>query len=285
MKKKIALLMFFVLLSSVLFACSNGENKATKDNSTKDTANAEVKNDESTSKDKIVLGTSADFPPMEWIKYDGSKEEYIGVDIEIAKAIAKDLGKELEVKNMGFDGLIPSLNAGDVDFVIAGMAATPTRKKSVDFSEPYSSFGQVLLVRGEDKDKYKSFDDLEGKKIGTQLSTLQNAFAEEKYGSENVVAMDNNNNLILELKNGTLDCLFLSELPARQFATINPDLAVINNIGVPNEDGSAVAVKKGNEELLQSINKTIKDLKDSGQIQKWIDEYIELSSKEVEANK
>lgn len=281
MKKKIILLMSIVLFSSILFACAkNDKAEDAKENNTKTEAQ-----DEKQSGDKIVLGTSADFPPMEWIKYEGGNEEYIGVDIEIAKAIAKDLGKELEVKNMGFDGLIPSLNAGDIDFILAGMAATPERKESVDFSEPYSKFAQVLLVRGEDKDKYKSFDDLEGKKIGTQLSTLQNAFAEEKYGSENVVAMDNNNNLILELKNGTLDCLFLSELPAKQFAIINPDLAVIDNIGVPNEAGSAVAVKKGSNELLESIDKTIKQLKDSGQIQKWLDEYIELSTKEAESNK
>lgn len=285
MKKKL-LILFVILSMAMLVACGNKNAKpaekgesAKQEQSTESGKVAEIKK-----KGKLVLGTCADYPPMEWIKYDGAKEEYVGVDIEIAKAIAKELGVELEVKNMAFEGLINSLNAGDLDIVLAGMVATPEREKAVDFSKPYYSGAQVLLVRKGDEGTYKSIADLKGKKIGTQLGTIQQNYAEKEFGG-NVTALDMNNNLILELKNKTLDCLFLAELPAKQFAAVNPDLVVVQDIGAPNEDGNGVAVKKGDADLLEVCNKVIQSLQDSNQIQKWFDQYIEESTKEVEASK
>lgn len=278
MKKKL-LIILAILSMGLLVACGKQEAKPAADKAADSGKIAEIKK-----KGTLVLGTCADYPPMEWIKYDGSKEDYVGVDIDIAKAIAKELGVKLEIKNMAFEGLINSLNAGDLDIVLAGMVATPERQKAVDFSEAYYSGAQVLLVRKGDEGAYKSIADLKGKKIGTQLGTIQQAYAEKEFGG-NVTALDMNNNLLLELKNKTLDCLFLAELPAKQFAAVNPDLSVVQNIGAPNEDGNAVAVKKGNKDLLDVCNKVVKELKSSGQIQKWLDQYIQESSKEVQASK
>ncbi len=121
---------------------------------------------------------------MEWTSFQNGKEEFTGIDLAIAKSIADSLGVELEVKNMAFEGLLASLNAGDVDIVLAGMGADDERKKQVDFSDEYSKGAQVLLVTEENKDKYKTFDDLKGKIIGTQLGSLQQKFATEKVGDK-----------------------------------------------------------------------------------------------------
>lgn len=231
-------------------------------------------------KGKIVLGTSADFPPMEWTSFQSGKEEFVGIDLAIAKSIADSLGVELEVKNMAFEGLLASLNAGDVDIVLAGMGADEKRKKQVDFSDEYSQGKQVLLVTEENKDKYKTFDDLNGKIIGTQLGSLQHEFATEKFG-DNCKGFDLNNVIIEQLKNKSIDAAFLSELPAKQFASITDGLVIIEDLGIPDESGFAVAIKKGNDDLTGAVNEVIKGLKDSGQVDKWFDEYIELSNKEA----
>ena len=217
---------------------------------------------------------------MEWTSFQSGKEEFTGVDIALAKAIADSLGVELEVKNMAFEGLLGSLKAGDVDIVLAGMGADEERKKQVDFSDEYSKGKQVLLVTEENKDKYKTFDDLNGKIIGTQLGSLQHKFATEKFG-DNCKGFDLNNVIIEQLKNKSIDAAFLSELPAKQFASITDGFVIIEDLGIPDESGFAVAVKKGNDDLTAAVNEVVKGLKDSGQVEKWFDEYIELSNKEA----
>lgn len=303
MKKTLSILLI-VLLALGLVACggnNKGENAKDNAKANNKTVAEENKKDDSTSnedmvkvdveaegenidaikeKGKIVLGTSADYPPMEWISYQDGKEEYVGLDIELAKAIANSLGVELEIKNMAFEGLIASLQTGDVDFVIAGMAADEERKQQVDFSEPYIDGEQVLVVLDEDKDKYKSFDDLEGKIIGTQLGSIQQKYAEKKYGS-NVKGFDLNNVIIEQLKNKSIDVAFISEIPAKQFATIADGLTIIDNLGIEKEPGQSVATKKGKDDLTKAISQIVSELKDSGQVDKWLDEYIELSNKEA----
>lgn len=268
MKKFVNILLVLVLALG-LAGCSNAGSQTSEDAGPKTIERIQEKG-------KIVLGTSADYPPFEWISYENG-EEYVGVDIEIAKKIAEDLGVDLEIKNMAYEGLIASLAVGDVDIVIAGMAATDDKKVQVDFSDSYFQGGQVLLVLEENKDKYASFADLEGAKIGTQLGSTQQDLAEEKFG-ENVFGYDLNNVLIEQLKNKSIDAAFLSEVPAKQFAKITQGLALVELADVEDEPGFAVALNKNQDDLRDKISQTITDLKDSGQIEKWLDEYIELSS-------
>lgn len=270
MKNKIKILSILFALMLIFTAC--GENSNSVDKNSLEGIKA---------KEKIVLGTSADYPPMEWIIFEGSTENYVGVDIEIAKVIAKDLGVELEISNRDFGGLLTALNAGDIDMVLAGMVKDEERAKEVDFSNAYYDGGQVVLVRDEDVEKYKTPDDLIDKKIGTQLGTTQQKYAEEHFG-KNITSMDSNMNLVMDLKNKSLDMLFMSELAAMQFASINEDLEVIKMDEIPGEGEWCVAVKKGNQELLDEINKTIEKLLESKQIDKWFDEYIELSKDQLE---
>lgn len=261
------------------------ENQAAGENTKEGTENASDSSLEDVkAKGKIVVGTSADFPPMEWVSYKDGSEKYLGLDMNIAKAIADKLGVELEIKNMAFEGLLASLKAGDVDMVLAGMEASDERKKEVDFSAPYYSGGQVIVVREEDKDLYKTLDDLKGKKVGTQINTIQQTYAEEMFGSD-AQAYDLNNVLIEQLKNKSIDAIFLSELPAKEFVYLNKGLAVIEDVGAPKEKGFAAAIKKGNNSLFEEVSKIVSELKDSGQVDKWLDENIELSHQEVSESK
>ncbi|MDO5027702.1 MAG: transporter substrate-binding domain-containing protein [Bacillota bacterium] len=273
MKKFINILLILVL-GLGLVACKTEGQQADQGNETT-SAIEKIQN-----KGTLVVGTSADYPPFEWISHDSGSEEYVGVDIELAKKIAEELGVELEIKNMAYEGLVGSLMVDDIDLVIAGMAASPEKMEQVDFSDPYYQGGQVLLVLEENKDSYTSFADLEGKKIGTQLGSTQQGLASEKYGS-NVFGYDLNNVLIEQLKNKSIDVAFLSEIPAKQFAAITDGLAIVELADLEDEDGFAVALNKNQDDLRDKISQIIKDLKDSATIQEWLDEYIELSTSQA----
>lgn len=268
MKKKYYLLTIAVLLVGILSGCGNNSGKDTS----QDTSLADIKE-----KGEIVLGTSADYPPFEWHIIDGSSDEIVGVDIEIAKKLADDLGVKLTIKDMSFDSLFPALNSNDIDMIIAGMVVDEDRLKAADFSDPYIEQGQTILVRKEDANKYKSVEDLRDKKIGSQLGSTQQKYAEENFGAE-IVGIPNNNNLIMDLKNGTLDAVFITLLPAQQFENLNENLQIID-LGIPNENGSCVAIRKGSTSLLDEINKSIKNLNSTDQVDNWFLEYQELSEK------
>ena len=120
-----------------------------------------------------MLGTSADFTPYEFHKVINGKDEIVGFDIAIAKEIAADLGAELVIEDMGFDGLLPALQSGRVDLVVSGMTPTDERKKSIDFSDTYYKSKQVIMVRNVDKDKYPDMKSLENVKIGVQKGSIQ----------------------------------------------------------------------------------------------------------------
>lgn len=263
MKKKINLLTIALLLMGILTGCGNVQKEDTS-----------LKNIES--RGKIVLGTAADYAPYEWHIIDGKKDEIVGVDIEIAKKVAEDLGVKLEIKDMQFSGLFPALDAGDIDMVIAGMVVDEKRLEAADFTKPYFEQGQVLLVKQENADKYKSQGDLKGKKIGTQLGTTQQEYADKNFSSE-VIAIPNNNDLVMELENGSLDAVFMSELTAKQFASVNKNLKVVEIKDMPTEGGSCIAVKKGNTALVNALNESVEKLTKTDQIQKWFVEYTKLA--------
>lgn len=278
MKKSIqkSIILLLVLSLTFLFACG-------KDGGQKQ-SEGKTKLDQIKEKGELVMGTSADYPPMEWIQVTGKDQNIVGVDIEIAKAIADKLGVKLVIKNMDFTGLLNSLNADDIDIVLAGMVASPERMKEVDFSEAYYSGGQVLLVRKGEEGTFKSIEDLKGKKIGTQMASIQQQYAEANFDAT-VTGLENNNNLLMELKNNTFDCLFMAELAAKQFAYANDDVALIEDLDVPDEEGNAVAVKKGNPELLEVINEVISDLQKDDKVTSWFNQYVEISTKEINENK
>jgi arginine/lysine/histidine transporter system substrate-binding protein len=226
---------------------------------------------------KIVLGTSADYAPYEFHKSINGKDTIVGFDIEIAKAIAKDLGVELEIKDMKFDGLLAALQAGNIDFVLSGMTPNEERAKSVDFSKIYYTAEQAVVVRAEDKDKFKTMDDLKTLKIGVQKSTIQEKLAQDQLPNAQLKALGKIPDLVLELKNKKVDALIAEAPVAKGYVKNNNDLAVSAVTPKTDDNGSAVAIKKGNTFLLEQVNKSLDKLIAEKKIDQFVTEANELN--------
>ncbi len=226
---------------------------------------------------KIVVGTSADYAPYEFHTIIDGKDTIVGFDIKIAEEIAKDLGVKLEIQDLGFDGLLQALNADKVDFVIAGMTPDEERKKSVDFTNIYYYAKQGVMVRAADKDKYKTIADLKGKKVGAQLTTIQEDIVKEQMKESKLVSLTKIPDLVMELKNKKVEAIVV-ELPvANGYVKNNGDLVVADIKVEEDTGGSAVAAKKGNSELVEAMNKTLDRLIKDGSVDKFVTEANELN--------
>ncbi|MGN7455299.1 transporter substrate-binding domain-containing protein [Paenibacillus pasadenensis] len=227
--------------------------------------------------DKLVLGTSADYAPYEFHKKIDGKDQIVGFDIEIAKEIAKDLGAELEISDSDFDGLLLALNGGKVDLVISGMTPTEERKQNVDFSKIYYKAEQGVIVKKGEEGSYGSLDDLKGKKIGVQKGSIQEGIAKEVEGAK-LTSLAKIPELILELTSGRVDALIVEKPVADQYVKTQDSIALADvKIEQSEEEaGSAIAIKKGNQELLDAVNKTIDRLQASGDIDRFVVEANEL---------
>lgn len=277
MKKWGMLIIALLMVTTVLAAC--GQNKNNDGGNTPATENqgAGAANDGNTK--KLIVGTSADFPPYEFkIMNDSGKNEIVGFDIEIAKEIAKDLGMEIEVKDMLFDSLLNELESGRVDLVISGLSPKPEREKQIDMSQIYYTAEQAIVVRTEDKDKYNTMESLEGKKIGVQKSSIQEDMAKEITGAK-LTSLGKINDIIMQLKSGRVD-LAIIEGPVAESFVKNVEGISITDAKPENEDeGYVVGVKKGNKELLDQVNATLDRLIKDGSIDKFVTEASALAEK------
>lgn len=209
---------------------------------------------------KLILGTSADYPPYEFHKSINGKDEIVGFDIEVAREIAKDLGVTLEIKDMKFDGLLAALDQGVIDLVVAGMSPTPKRAKSVDFSDIYYQSKQMLVVKAEDKDIITSKDAMNGKTIGVQKGAIQETIAAEQFATATPMALGKISDLVLALKSKRVDAAIIEYPVALANTNANPDL-FMTAIEIPMEsEGTAAAMKKGNPDFVESVNKTLERL-------------------------
>lgn len=221
-------------------------------------------------KTTIVMGTNAAFPPFEYIG-GASGNDVVGFDVEIAKAIAAKAGKTLKIEDMEFDSLLTALQADKIDMAIAGMTITEKRKESVDFSSPYYEATQAVILKA-DNASIAVLDDLKEKKIAVQLGTTGNEVAKKYTKDESIVAFNTGFEAVMELKNGKVDCVIIDEQPAQNFVKKNPDLKVVKMAFDPEFYG--IAVKKGNAQLLATINATLAELKSSGAYDAIVSEYI-----------
>ena len=223
----------------------------------------------SKSNDVIKMGTNAAFPPFEYTL----GTDVVGFDVTVSQLISRDYGKKLKVVDMNFDGLIAALQSGSIDFIAAGMTATEERRKNVDFSEPYYLSKQTIIVRVDDN-KVISVNDLKGKVVGVQAGTTGELFATEEIEGLNVKSFKTGIDAALALKNGAIEAIIIDELPAKEIVRRNVELKLVEDDFYTDE--YAIAVKKGNTELLNSINKTIEKIKADGTYQKLIDAYMPL---------
>ena len=268
MKKLLSLLLVVTLVFSVavLFtACDKAEVK--KDAA----APAEEAKTESTSIDihgdgKLQMATNAAFPPYEFKE----GEEFKGIDVEIAQAIADKLGMEFEVVDMEFDAIIASVQSGEVDFGMAGMTVNDERKKEVDFTSSYATGVQVVIVNeGSD---IATLDDLKDKKIGTQLGTTGDMYSKDEFGEENVVSYSKGADAVIALKGGDVDAVIIDNEPAKVFVEENAGLKLLDT-EYAIED-YAIAVSKENTALLDAINAALEELTADGTIDAIIAKYI-----------
>ncbi len=215
----------------------------------------------------LTMGTNAAFPPYEFVDDDGN---IVGIDAEIAAAIAEKLGMELEIKDMEFDSLITACAGGSVDVVLAGMTVTDERKESVNFSDSYATGIQVIIVK-EDSE-IATVDDLEGKTIGVQAGTTGDIYCTDDYGQDYVKQYNNGALAVAALNNDQVDCVIIDNEPAKNFVAANEGLKILDTEYVTED--YAIAIAKENTELLEKINTAMAELKADGTIDKIVNKYI-----------
>ncbi len=253
----ISLALALVLATAALSACGG----TASDETTTGTADSDV-----TPKYTVLkMGTNATFPPYEYKE----GEKIVGIDADIAKAIANELGAELEIVDMEFDSIITSVNQGEVDFGMAGMTITEDRKKEVDFTDGYATGIQAVIV-SEDSE-INEIEDLVGKKIGTQLGTTGAMYAADEFGEDNVITYSKGADAILAL-GGDVDAVIIDNEPAKSFVATNEGLRILDAMFTVED--YAIAVKKGNTELVDDINAALAKLLADGTIDEIIGNYI-----------
>ena len=219
--------------------------------------------------DKLVMATNAEFPPYEYHEGD----EIVGIDAEIAEAIAEELGMELEIEDMAFDSIIPAVTAGKADIGVAGMTVTEDRKESVDFSEPYTTATQVVIVK-EDSD-IAGPDDLVGKKVGVQLGTTGDIYASD-IEDATVEQYNKGFEAVQALTQGKIDAVVIDGQPAKEFVKEAEGLKILDEAFT--EEEYAIAIAKDNTELKDQINDALAKLKDSGKLDEIIGKYIKADA-------
>ena len=218
----------------------------------------------SKNENEIIMVTEAGFAPYEYYE----NNEIVGVDIEIANEIAKELDKELIVKDIAFDSIINELKSGKADFALAGMSITEERQKEVDFSIEYAASRQVVITLKDSK--IKSPNDIEGKKVAVQLGTVADLVLTEEYNVQ-LTRQKKFLAAIEDLKAKKVDCVVMDYLPAKELLKENSELVILEKELFT--DKYAVAVKKGNKELLDKINKVLERLINEGKIEEYTINY------------
>ena len=254
---------------SILALAACGNTSETADSSATDSAATATTDKLQEIKDsgKLVMGTSADYPPYEWHLIKDGKDEIIGFDIDIAQAIADELGVELEVKDMDFDGLIPALTTGKIDIIIAGMNATEERKQSVDFTDVYYTQTDIVVIRKEDADKFTSEDSLKTAALATQKATVQETYLLETFPDAEIQSVPKWNTAIMSLTTGKVDAVMMVDTVAKQFIAQNDDLMVANFDINSTPNAAAIAVAKNGGDFLETVNHIVNEMKESGKIE------------------
>ncbi len=219
----------------------------------------------SESGDTLIMATNAEFPPYEF--YEGG--DVVGIDVEIARAVAESMGKELHVEDMAFDSIIPALLSGKADIGAAGMTVTEDRKASVDFTDTYVKASQVIIVKA-DNTEITGADSVEGKVIGVQLGTTGDLYASDV--TDTVERYNKGFEAVQALSQGKIDAVIIDDQVAKALAADNADVKVLDEPFT--EEEYAIAVKKDNTELVEQINTALKELKESGKLQEIVDKYI-----------
>lgn len=271
MNKWTKLSMGLLLAAGLLAGCGSNNDK----NNTAVSGDAAATNAPAAAK-KLIMGTSADFPPYEFHKMVDGQDTIVGFDIEIAKEIAADLGQELEVKDLPFDSLLNELASGRIDMVISGLSPTPERAEAVGLSDIYYKAEQAVVVREADKDKFATMDSLKGAKIGIQTGSIQEDIAKGIEGAQ-LTSLSKISEIVLQLQSNRVDASIMEGPVAKSFVKNVKGLVITDAKPEVEDDGYVIGVKKGNTELLDQVNKTLSRLNSEGKIDEFVTAASELA--------
>ncbi|GGE36658.1 transporter substrate-binding domain-containing protein [Streptococcus himalayensis] len=233
------------------------------------------------SKGKLVVATSPDYAPFEFQTLVNGKNEVVGADMDLAKAIADELGVELEISTMSFDNVLTSLQAGKADLAISGLAVTEEREAVFDFSESYYETKISLLVRKEDVNKYANLESFEGVDVAAQKGSIPETMVKEQLPKAHLISLTNMGEAINELQTGKVDAVNLDEPVALSYAAQNKDLAIAKvALKATGGDANAVAMQKGNKELKEVVDKVVKKVKEDGTYKTYLEKASALSEPE-----
>ena len=273
MKKLLALALALVMVLGLFTACAPSNTGSNNESTGGDTNGADGENAklETIEEGKLIMSTNAEFPPYEMTDDNG---EYIGIDVEIATAIAEKLGLELEILDVDFDAALLAVNEGKSDIVMAGVTVNEDRKLVMDFTDSYATGVQVVIVKeGSDV----TMDNLGEKMIGAQRGTTGYIYASDTpenggYGEDHVTAYDNGATAVQALMNGQVDCVIIDSAPAKEYVKANAGLTILEGEWVT--ENYAIGCDKGNTALVEAINEALTELIDDGTVQKIVDKYI-----------
>ncbi len=259
--KKFLVLLCSLAMMLALVGCGGGEKKA----ETPKTDAPKV----------LRVGTEPTFAPFEFQK-EGSSE-FTGFDMDLIRAIGQQLNMKVEIQNLGFDGLIPAVNAGNIDLAISAMTITPDRQKVVEFSEPYYTSGLIIVVNKTD-DSIKSIADLENKRIAVQIGTTGAAKAETVKGAK-VTNFNTGSELFMELKNKGADAVIVDS-PVAGYYLAQGGSETAKTVGdVMEAESYGMITKKGNTQLMDQVNKALNDLKKNGVYDKIYQQWFGETAK------
>ena len=281
MKKILAFAMASAMVLS-LAACGGGTSTSSSKSSAPATSGAQDSSSSSAAPSgsfttveagKLHMSTNAEFPPYEMLDDAGNP---IGIDVEVAAAIANKLGLELVVDDMGFDAALLAVQNGQSDIAMAGITVSEDRLAKMDFTDSYATGVQVVIVKeGSDV----TMDNLGEKMIGTQMGTTGYIYASDTpdnggYGEDHVIGYETGAVAVQALVNGQVDAVIIDNLPAQSYVEANAAAGLTILEGTWVEEDYAIAVKKGNEELLNAVNGALNELKADGTFQGIVDKYI-----------
>lgn len=259
--KKLLVVLLAVCMLFAFAACANNEQPAGDDVNGEDVQGG---------KTVLTMATEGTFPPYEY--YDGG--ELVGIDVEIAGAIAEKLGMTLEIMDMDFGAIIGAVESGKVDIGMAGMTVDPTRAESINFSDSYATGVQVVIVPADSP--ITSVDDLRAEGatyvIGVQQDTTGDLYSTDEFGDARVSRFNKTNEAIMALTTGRVDCVIIDNEPAKNFVAANEGLKILDTEYAVED--YAIAIAKDNTELLDQINTALAELTEDGTIPAIIEKYI-----------
>ena len=265
--KKILALVLALMLMFAFAACGEKEDSMTVEEG------------------KLIMATNASFPPYEYVE----EGEYLGIDFEIAKLIAEDLGLELEIADIEFGSIIAGVQTGKYDMGMAGMTVTDERLESVNFTTSYAKGIQSVIVKADSE--YTSYEDFytgfdadgnpagvkEGIKIGVQQDTTGDIYsssdaAEWGFGEDNVIRYKTGNEAVLALAADKVTAVIIDNEPAKAYVAATEGLKILE--GSYTDEDYAICIAKENTELMDAVNASLEKLIENGEVQKIVDKYI-----------